>query len=235
MTAPTALLMLPGLLCDAALWEAPIAGLAELARPIVADLTRDDSITAMAQRTLAEAPDKFMLAGFSMGGYVAQEIMRQAPERVLRLALIDTSSRPDTQEQHQRRQALIKLATSGRFRGVTPQLLPFLIHPKRMEDAALAQTVMDMAERVGRDAFLRQQTAIMNRPDGRADLVRIHAHTLVLCGAEDAITPVELHREMAAGIADSRLIVVADSGHLSPLEQKEPVVAALRRWLTDEP
>ncbi len=194
MSETLPLLLLPGLLCDAALWLPQIEAMADIAAPIVADLTLDDSIAAMAKRALGSAPERFAMAGLSMGGYVAQEIMRQVPSRVSRLALLDTSARSDTPELHERRLALIKR----------------------------------------RDGFLRQQTAIMNRPDSRADLARIHVHTLVLCGADDALTPVEVHREMATGIADSRLVVVPDCGHLSTLEAPDRVNAELRRWLTEE-
>ena len=233
MTSPRLpLLLLPGLLCDGALYRAQIAVLGDIAAPIVGDLTRHDSLAGMAAAMLAETPEYFSLVGLSMGGYVAQEVMRQAPHRVSRLALLDTSSRPDTDEQRARRRGLIELAGSGRFKGVTPRLLPLLLHPDRLTDQALVDDVMGMAGRVGRDAFLRQQTAIMARPDGRADLARIACPTLVLCGRQDALTPLAVHEEMAAAIAGARLVIVEDCGHLSPLEQPDTVTAALRDWLT---
>jgi pimeloyl-ACP methyl ester carboxylesterase len=225
------LLLLPGLLCDAALYAPEIAALDDIAAPIVGDLTRHDSIAGMAAAMLAEMPEYFSLVGLSMGGYVAQEIMRQAPHRVGRLALLDTSARADSDEQHARRRGLIELAGKGHFKGVTPQLLPQLIGRDRLTDTALVDTIMAMAERVGHDAFLRQQTAIMGRPDGRADLGRIACPTLVLCGRDDAVTPVALHEEMAAAIPGAELVVVEDCGHLSTIERPEAVNAALRRWL----
>lgn len=228
------LLLLPGLLCDKALWAPQVEALADQAEMRVADLTRDDSLAAMAKRALDGAPERFALAGLSMGGYVALEIVATAPERVERLALLDTSGRADTPEQLRRRQGLIALAGRGEFKGVTPRLLPMLIHPDRIEDKALTAIVMGMAERVGKDAFLRQQRAIMGRPDRRPLLSKIHVPTLVLCGNEDALTPVELSREMAAGIATSRLTLVPDCGHLSTLERPEAVNVALRRWLAEE-
>jgi pimeloyl-ACP methyl ester carboxylesterase len=227
----TPLLLLPGLLNDAALWRHQIADLADVATAIVGDLTRHDSIAAMATAMLAEAPDSFSLAGLSMGGYVAQEILRQAPHRVLRLALLDTNARADTDEQRARRRGLLELAGKGHFKGVTPRLLPQLLHPAHLTDAALTETVMQMAERVGPDAFLRQQTAIMGRPDGRADLARIACPALVLCGKQDLLTPPELHEEMAAAIPGASLVMIDDCGHLSALEQPERVSAALRTWL----
>jgi pimeloyl-ACP methyl ester carboxylesterase len=225
------LVLLPGLLCDAALWAPQIAALADIAEPRVGDVTQDESVAAMAARILAEAPPRFALAGLSMGGYVALEIMATAPERVERLALLDTSARADAPEQTRRRQGLIDLAGRGQFRGVTPRLLPMLIHPSRLEDAALTGVVMEMAERVGKDAFLRQQRAIMGRRDQRGLLPSIQIPTLVACGADDALTPLELSRELAAGIATSRLATIATCGHLSTIERPEQVNDALRRWL----
>lgn len=232
MTAKTPLILLPGLLCDRALWEPQLAALGDIAEMTVGDLTRDDSMAGMAKSVLATAPPRFALAGLSMGGYASLEIMRQAPERVERLALLDTSARPDMPAQTKDRQELIRLAQQGSFKGVTPRLLPRWVHPSRVNDPELVRTVTEMTQRVGRDAFVSQQTAIMGRPDSRPSLSRIHCPTLVLCGHEDAATPVELHREMAADIADARLVIVPECGHLSTLERPERVNDELRRWLT---
>jgi len=225
------LLLLPGLLCDRALWSHQVRYLADTVRVTVADLTQDDTVAAMAERALGDAPRTFALAGLSMGGYVAQEIMRQAPERVERLALFDTQARADTEDKVQARRDLIRLAEVGKFKGVTPRLLPNLIHPSRLKDPAVADVVMEMAERVGQDAFKRQQNAIMTRKDGRADLDGIRVPTLVACGREDVLTPVELHKEMADGIAGAKLVVIEDCGHLAPLERPCAVTALMRFWL----
>jgi pimeloyl-ACP methyl ester carboxylesterase len=233
MSAKIPLMLLPGLLCDRALWEPQLAGLDDIAEMAVADLTRADSVAGMAEGVLAAAPARFALAGLSMGGYVSFEIMRRAPERVTRLALLDTSARPDTPDRMQSRRDLIALAQQGNFKGVTPKLLPSWIHPARMNDAALVETVTTMTQRIGRDAFVRQQTAIMGRPDSRPGLSRINCPTLVLCGREDAATPVEVHREIAADIATARLVIVPECGHLSTLERPDEVNRELRRWLTD--
>lgn len=230
-TAPPALVLLPGLLCDQALWAPQIAAFAARLPILVGDLTQDDSVADMARRVLAEAPPRFALAGLSMGGYVAQEILRQAPERVDRLALLDTSARADSDEQRRRRIGLLALARSGKFKGVTPRLLPLLLHPDRLDEAALTDTVMAMAERVGRDAFQRQQTAILGRPDGRADLARIACPTLVICGRQDALTPPDLAEELATGIPGAQLALLERCGHLSTLEQPGPVTGLLGRWL----
>jgi pimeloyl-ACP methyl ester carboxylesterase len=225
------LVLLPGLLCDAALWRHQIDTLTDLCQPWVADLTQDDSLSAMAERVLDAAPRTFCLAGLSMGGYVAQEIMRRAPERVERLALIDTNARADTAAQVQTRQELIRLSETGKFKGVTPRLLPNLIHPSRLKDPAVADVVLAMAERVGQEAFKRQQKAIMGRVDGRGDLPAIRVPTLVMCGRQDAISSLELHVEMAGAIPNARLVVIEDCGHLAPLERPYAASAVLRYWL----
>jgi pimeloyl-ACP methyl ester carboxylesterase len=231
MTEKMPLLLLPGLLCDGRLWEAQIAALGDVAEGQVPDLSRDDSITAMASRTLAAAPERFALAGLSMGGYVAQEIARQAPERVARLALLDTSARADTPEQTKRRRDLMELSERGRFHGISAQLLPFLVHPDRVQESALIDIVIAMAAAIGADGFRRQETAIMNRRDGRADLARIAVPTLVLCGREDALTPPPLSREMAALIPRAQLRLIDRCGHLTTLERPAKINAAMREWL----
>ena len=225
------LILCPGLLCDPALWRAQIDGLQDCTTLHVADFTTDDSITAMAERVLDAAPDTFALAGLSMGGYVAQEIVRQAPERVSRLALLDTSARVDSETVSRRRQDFIALAGRGRFRGVTPKLMPLLIHPERLDDAALTDDIQAMAERVGGDAFLRQQKAIQARVDGREDLRRIRCPALVLCGREDQLTPLDAHIEMAENIPGADLVVLGRCGHMSTMERPGDVTAALRNWL----
>lgn len=173
----------------------------------------------------------FALAGLSMGGYVAFEIMRRAPERVLKLCLVDTAARPDTAEQQERRRGLIMLSKSGKFKGITPRLLPQLVHPSRMQDTALTSLVMAMAERVGREAFQRQQTAILNRPDSRPTLKAIACPTLVAGGRQDLLTPIDIIREIAEGIPQASFAIVENCGHLPPLEQPEKMTALLRRWL----
>jgi len=227
------LVLLPGLLCDAALWRGQVEDLADIVEPWIADLTHDDSMTAMAQRVLREAPPHFALAGLSMGGYVAQEIARQAPDRVSRLALLDTTARPDTPEQTIRRRGLIELAERGEFRGVTPRLLPIFLHPGRLDDAPLTGAVLAMAERVGKEAFLRQQRAIIGRIDGRPSLGAIRCPTLVLCGREDQLTPLELSEEIAGLIPGSRLAIVEECGHLSTMERPWEASVFLRQWLTE--
>ena len=231
MSSKTPLVLLPGLLCDAALWWHQAETLSDIADISIADLTNADQAGSAAQGVLASAPDEFALAGLSMGGYVALEIMRQAPDRVTRLALLDTSARPDTQEKMKFRQELIDLARMGQFKGVTPRLLPKLIHPGRMADGELVESILAMAERVGRDAFLRQQRLLMNRPDSRHDLALIHCPTVVVCGRQDGLTPLADSEEMAEKIPRGKLVVIEECGHLSTMERPRAVSAVLRYWL----
>jgi pimeloyl-ACP methyl ester carboxylesterase len=227
-------LFLPGLLCDERLWRDQIQALGDDARCVVADLTRDDTVDAMARRAIADLPDSFALCGLSMGGYVALAVMRLAAARVSRLCLMDTSARADTPEQSRRRRGLMAMTRGNRFRGVTPRLLPQLIHADRLGDTALVDEIMAMAERIGRDAFLRQQQAILTRPDSRPMLAGIGVPTLVVVGADDILTPPHLAEEIAAGIPGAHLRVIPASGHLPPLERPAETTELLRNWLADK-
>ena len=197
----------------------------------IADHTRDDSMSAIAQRILATAPPRFALVGLSMGGYIAFEILRQAPQRIARVALLDTSARADAPEQSAMRRAQMTLAAQGRLAEVVEQQLPRLVHPARHNDVALREVFTLMAQEVGAEAFIRQQTAIISRSDSRPTLGSIRCPALVLVGEADELTPPERAAEIAAGIAGSRLITVARSGHVSTLEQPDEVTRALREWL----
>lgn len=226
------LVLVPGLLCDDRLWRHQAEHLADLAEPMIADVTRDASMPEMACAVLDAAPEeRFALAGLSMGGYVVLEIMRAAPERVARLALLDTSARADTSEQTATRRELIELSQRGRFDEVPRKLLPNIVHPDRLDDKRLTSTVFAMAEAIGPKAFVAQEEAIIGRPDSREDLPSIACPTLVLCGREDALTPIHLHEEMAGLVPGSRLRVIEKCGHLSALERPEGVTTALREWL----
>lgn len=229
----TPLVLLPGLLCDRALWQAQIKALEDIADIQVADLTQADSFEAMAEHVLARAPACFALAGLSMGGYLSFEILRRARSRVTRLALLDTSARADTPEQKRKRGMFVAHAKRGKFKGVTPQLIHNWVSPKSTaRDPGIVQAVLEMTLRVGSDAFCRQQNAIMARPDSRAELTAIQCPTLVLCGREDLSTPLEMSREMAADIPNARIVVLEECGHLSTMEKPDETSAAMRRWLT---
>jgi len=225
------LLLLPGLLCDARLFQSQMESLADIAQPVVGDLTIADTISELAADVLAHAPQKFALAGLSMGGYVALEIMRQAPERVLGLALLDTSARADTIEATASRHKLMEQAEVN-FQIVLDTLMPKLVHPSRMKYNSMVDTVYSMGHRIGKDAFMRQQRAIMGRVDSRPHLSKIaDCPTLVLCGRDDVLTPVDVHEEMAAAIAGAKLVIVDECAHLSTMGQPEKVGQAMREWL----
>ncbi|MHB8667594.1 MAG: alpha/beta fold hydrolase [Burkholderiales bacterium] len=228
----SSLVLVPGLLCDAQLWRPQVEHLADIADVWIADHTRSDTMAGVARDVLADAPfERFALAGLSMGGYIALEIMRQAPQRVARLALLDTVAGAELPEQTLRRMKFIALAGRGEFAQVTEILLPLLIHPSRLEQRALTGVVRAMAQNTGAEAFVRQEKAIISRSDSRGLLAAIDCPTLVLCGRQDALTPMARHEEIAAGIRGARLEVIDDCGHLSTLEKPAEVNAALRRWL----
>jgi pimeloyl-ACP methyl ester carboxylesterase len=167
-----------------------------------------------------------------MGGYCALEIMRQAPQRVQRLALLDTSARPDSPEQSRRRRDLIALCERGNFRGVSNVLMPLMIHAQRLDDKALVEDIVAMTRRIGAGTFVRQQHAIIGRPDSRPYLGSIDCPTLVMCGRQDKLTPPEVHEEMAAALPAARLTIIEQCGHLSSMECPDEVNRALRGWLT---
>ncbi|HET8699535.1 MAG TPA: alpha/beta fold hydrolase, partial [Gammaproteobacteria bacterium] len=199
---------------------------------IVADHTRDDSMAAIARRALSHVAGRFVLIGLSMGGYVSFEIVRQAPERVAKLALLDTTARPDLPEQSDARRRQIELAQNGRFNTIADLLFPKFVAAARHGDDALRATVRTMAQETGGDAFVRQQTAIMNRPDSRPGLAAIRCPTLVVVGEDDTLTPPDRAAEIAAGVPNAHAVTVPRCGHLSTIEQPEAVTRALVEFLS---
>ena len=225
------LLLLPGLLTDARLYQFQVEDLSDIAQSTVGDLTAAETISGLAAEVLLHAPQQFALAGLSMGGYVALDIMRQAPERVLGLALLDTSARPDTPEATASRHQMMEQAEAN-FQIVLDTLMPKLVHLSRMKYNSIVDTVYSMGHRVGKDAFVRQQRAIIGRIDSRPYLEKITGcPTMILCGRDDVITPVEVHEEMAAAIPGSQLVVIDDCAHLSTMGQPKLVSEAMRVWL----
>lgn len=225
------LILCPGLLNDAALWAHQTAHLADLAETSVADLTRGETIAALAGQVLAEAPDRFALAGLSMGGYVAFEILRQAPGRVVKAAFVNTSSRPDGEDAKARRRQMIEIAGNGGFGKLPLQILSGQVHPASLRNDVIRETALGMAARVGAEGFIRQQTAIMSRIDSRPTLKDIRCPVIVIGGAQDTLTTPEIMAEIADGIPGAAFTVIEQAGHLTPLEQPAAVTALLRLWL----
>lgn len=220
------LLLIPGLLCTTRLWRDQVSALADLAEIAVTTAQAEhDDLGAIAAAILEQAPPRFALAGLSFGGYVAFEILRRAP--------LNTSPRPDGPEQRALRQDQIRLAGQGRFLGLSDRLVAGFLHPERLKDKALVADVKAMAQAVGRDGFVRQQRAILGRPDSRPLPGAIACPTLVLTGRQDARLPLEVHEEMAAAIPGAELVVIEDCGHLSAMERPAEVNLALRRWLVE--
>lgn len=225
------LLLVPGLLSDADLFAEQVADLADVADVRVTDVATGGSIAEMAAEALRVAPDRFALGGLSMGGYVVWEVLRQAPERVTRLALLDTSARPESPAQTARRHALLRQADVEGLPAALADLWPVEVAPSRVGDQVLRDRFAAMGARQGVEVFRRQQEAIMARADSRPDLPGVEVPTLVLCGRDDAITPLDGHEEIAAGVRGAELVVLDDCGHLSSWERPGEVSAALRSWL----
>jgi pimeloyl-ACP methyl ester carboxylesterase len=228
---PTPIVLVPGLNCSARLYAEQIPALWRFGPVMVGDHRRDDSMAAIARRILAAAPPRFALAGLSMGGYISLEIVRQAPERVARLALLDTGARPESPEQTERRKPLIALAKQGRFAEVPDIQFPIFVHRDRHGDETLRRLVRAMAEETGPEAFLRQQQAIISRHDARPGFGAISCPTVVIVGDGDELTPPGLAQEIAAGIRGARLVSIPACGHLSTVERPEAVNAALVEWM----
>jgi len=228
MTLPTVLI--PGLAATPRLYAAQIPVLWRSGPVVIADHTRGESVAELAAQILATAPPRFALLGLLMGGYLAFEILRQQPDRVARLALLDTSARPDTVEQSQRRRDQIAVTRQGRFEEVIDQLIPLVVHPDHLADQRHVDVVRQMTREAGPGVFVRQQTALISRPDSRPDLAAIACPTLVLVGADDILTPPELSTEIAENIPLARLVVIPGAGHLSTLDQPDRVNVALTEW-----
>jgi pimeloyl-ACP methyl ester carboxylesterase len=231
MASSLPLVLVPGLLCSARLYAPQITALWPFGQVAIADHRCDADMAAIAARILADAPPRFALAGLSMGGYIAFAMIRLAPERIAKLALLDTSARPDSAEQKAGREKFIAMAEAGNLADVVEMLTPRFLHRERVNDETLRSVVRAMAEETGAEAFVRQQQAMMSRSDSRLLLTAIRCPTLVLVGDGDELTPPDLAKEIASGISGATLTIVPDCGHLSTLEKPEAVNMALAEWL----
>ncbi|WP_374419545.1 alpha/beta fold hydrolase [Novosphingobium arvoryzae] len=226
-----AVVLVSGQLLTAACWAPQIAALSPDFDIRIADHGRDDSIGAMAARLLAEMPERFDLVAHAMGGFVAFEVLRRAPQRVRSLALLSTLAPADQPAQTERRQGYIRLVEAGRFDAVVEERVPILLHPARREDEGLLAVVRRMAQDTGAERFLGQQRAIMARADSRLSLSAIPCPTLLIWGRQDGIATEAHQTEMLAAIPDCRLTVIEDCGHLVTLEKPATVNALLADWL----
>jgi pimeloyl-ACP methyl ester carboxylesterase len=223
-------LLLPGMMCDARLWSEQEMRLTQ--DVIHADTSRHDSIADMAHSVLRDAPDKFAMAGLSMGGILAFEVWRQAPERVTHLALLDTNPHVESPARQSMRLEQIAAAASGRLRELaTESLKPLYLADAHRDDEALLATILDMAMGLGPDVFRAQSMALRSRIDSVPTLATITCPTLVMCGDEDRLCPPIYHQLMASEIPNAQLKIIDSCGHLSSMEQPNVVTQELQKLL----
>ncbi len=225
------LVLCPGFMNDRGLWARMETGLAALSRCHFADLGQDASLADIAGRVLATAPAKYVLIGFSMGGYVAREVVKQAPLRVTGLVLMNTSARPDRANTVERNRGLIDVTKKRGFRGLSQTALRNALHPDRRHDGDLLNVMRDMALRMGEAAFLKQLG--LKRGDGRPNLKEIECPTLVVWSRQDGLRSLDEARELSNGITNAHLAIIENCGHMTPLEQPDELLRILRDWLAD--
>jgi pimeloyl-ACP methyl ester carboxylesterase len=224
-----AILLVPGFMADETLWNDMTAALERFGPIVHADLRHDTSVESMAQRVLETAPPSFLLVGFSMGGYVARAIARQAPERVRALVLVATSTRGDTPALQQRKGAVGKAAPSIAFSGLSRTAVATSLHPKQRDNLELIERVRAMSVRLGGEVFRRQ--SLLDRPGDLARMGEIRCPTLVVAAAEDQLRSVDEAREMAEAIPGATLQVIEESGHMIPIEAPERLLEVMVPWL----
>lgn len=229
----TPILMIPGLNATPRAFAAQMETLWQFGPVTIADNQTGSSVAEMAAAILDDAPARFILGGFSMGGYVALEIMRRAPDRVLKLMLIDTQAAPDTPEATANRRRGIDLARAGKLELAAAGTFPNTVHPGHVDDPELQRIHLDMARANGAEAYIRQQELIIARPDSRPGLSGIAVPTLIVVGAADQITPVAAAQEMADAIPGSQLVIIEGAGHMAVIEQPERVNSAIASFLTN--
>ncbi|OYW88683.1 MAG: alpha/beta hydrolase [Sphingobium sp. 32-64-5] len=231
MTSNTPVYLLPGLLCDASVWTHQQAALAAGREVVVPDFTRFSSIGDMAQSVLDAAPERFCVAGHSMGARVAIEIVRRADERVERLALLDTGAHPPRADEPAQRQALIDLAFNEGMEALAGRWLPPMVHADRVHDASIMDDLHAMVLSMSPDIYRRQVTALLGRADAFPSLRAVTCPTLVGVGRQDRWSPPAQHEAIVEAVPHARYVIFEDSGHMSPVEAPEAVTAALLDWL----
>lgn len=231
MSDKPVLFLLPGLLCDETVFAPQAAGLADICDVRVPDLRGFSSMKDMAQHVLDQAPERFSVAGFSMGGRVAFQIMAMAPERIERFCVFDTGTGALAPGEEAKRQAIIDLAWREGMEALAASWLPPMLHPRRRNDPAFVEPLTAMVLRSTPEIHEKQIRALVTRPDARPVLPTIRCPTLIACGREDEWSPPAQHEAMAAAIPGARLVVIEDSGHFLPLEQPEAFTRALRDWM----
>ena len=232
----TPLVLIPGMMCDARLFAPQLAELSAGRTVMVADISGADTIAALASRVLSDAPSRMALAGLSMGGIVAMDMLRQAPERIERVALMDTNHRAETPDRQALRGPQVERVFAGALRQVLiEEMKPLYLAPENRNDESILGCALDMAMALGPDVFARQSAALRSRPDQSETLRAARIPSLVLCGEHDSLCPVERHREMVELLPSARLEIIAGAGHLSTLERPAETTEALRNWLDAEP
>lgn len=229
------LLLLPGTLCDATLFEHQLANLTDVCDPIAVDVHHQDNLPDVAAYVLAQVDSEFAVAGLSYGGIVAFELWRQAPKRITKMALLNTNPYPAAPQTRESQQRFVGMAHLGEFREVTTDFLKdIMLHPDHQKDTILREKVLNMAKTIGIEGFVNEVKAQLARPSAIPDLPHITCPTLVLTGREDTVVPLQYHQEMHAQLPNSRLVVVEHCGHLTTMEQPDFVTNALRDWLTNK-
>ncbi len=227
----TTLVLLPGLAADEDMWRAQLDALAPYA-PVVTEVhTRHDTIEAMAAGLLAEHAGELVLCGASMGGMLAMEAARQAPQRMRGLALLGTSARPESAAMQAERERAMALFAQGKVREVIEPNVRMAFHPAQARDPALVRSYLEFVLRAGADALVRQNRAVIARPDARLHLPQLRCPVLVLCGDADQLAPPECSHEIASLVAQAELALVPQCGHMMTMEQPRVVNAALLAWL----
>ena len=229
------LLLLPGTLCDATLFEHQMNNLAGVCTPQVVDVHLQDNLPDVARYVLNQVDGEFAVAGLSYGGIVAFELWRQSPQRITKMALLNTNPYPASAETREKQQRFVGMAHLGEFREITTDFLKdTMLHPDHQKDLKLRSKVLKMAENVGVQGFVNEVRAQLARPDAVHELPFITCPTLVLTGYEDYVIPFSVHKDMASRMPNSRFVGVPNCGHLSTMEQPEIVTQALRDWLTED-